>query len=98
MHTLLIITHIIAMSLSIGMMTIAVELGLIGKNVAAKIATGGFFASVVGFITGIGLLFGSPLSVECALLTAYLLAATLLYRYGFALGDARRARLIRQLR
>ena len=83
------------MILSMGLMSVAIAMGLFGKAFAARMATFGFVASVTGFISGGVLLFGSVLSIECALLTSYLIGATILYHLGFAFGDATRARLIR---
>lgn len=96
MLTILVASHVIAMISSMILMAGAVGLGLSGKRVAALMATIGFYTTVVGFITGGLLLFGSPLSMECVVLTAYLIGATLLYHRGFAFGDASRAALIRQ--
>lgn len=95
---ILVIIHVSAMILSLGLMAGAVALGLFGKSVAARLATGSFFATTVGFASGGILLFHSPLSLECALLTGYLIGVTLLYHFGFAFGDATSARLIRQSR
>lgn len=84
------------MVLSIGLMTSAVGMGLFGKAAAAKVATVGFGATVLGLVSGLLVLFDSILSLQCAMLTVYLVGVTALYRYGFAFGNASRARLIRQ--
>lgn len=95
MHTVFIVIHVTAMITSLTLMSVAVALGLFGKRLAAVVATGGTIATIVGGATGMTLLFEAPLSVECALLTAYLLAIAAVYIFGFAMGDADRARLIR---
>lgn len=95
MHTSIVIVHVTSMILSMGLMVGAIGLGLFGKAIAAKMATIGFAASILGFISGGVLLFGSVLSIECALLTSYLIGVTVLYHLGFAFGDAKNARLIR---
>jgi ABC-type uncharacterized transport system ATPase subunit len=97
MHTLLVVTHVISMILSMGLMAGAIGLGLFGKNAAAKTATVAYILSVAGFTSGLILLMGAPLTIECALLAGYLAIATVLYRYGFALGNPADARFIRQL-
>ncbi len=96
MYTILVIIHVTFMIASMVLMTGAVGMGLLGKDLAARAATTGFGATIIGSISGAVLLFDSVLSIECAMLTAYLISVTLLYRYGFAFGDATRARLIRQ--
>lgn len=95
MHTLLIVTHIGMMVASLLAMAGALSLGFFGKSVAVRFASIGFYASIVGFVSGGALLFGSILSFECALLTAYLLATTILYHVGFGFGDAKYARFVR---
>ena len=96
MHSVIVTIHVAAMILSMGLMTGAVAAGLFGKISAARIATVGFGVTIVGLASGGILLFDSILSLQCAMLTLYLVGVTALYRYGFAFGDATRARLIRQ--
>ncbi len=96
MHTLILITHITMMVSSMALMGSALLFGVVGKKSAARVATAGQVATVIGGIGGGLLLLGAPLSFECALLTAYLLAMTALYVYGFGMGNAQNARLIRQ--
>lgn len=96
MYTALIITHVISMFLSLGLMGTAIVLGLFGKTTSARIATVGMFATGLGGGTGAVLLFDAPLSIQCATLTAYLAGVTSLYVFGFARGNADRARLIRR--
>ncbi|MDB5176483.1 MAG: hypothetical protein JWN75_151 [Candidatus Saccharibacteria bacterium] len=95
MHILLVIIHVTMMIASMALMISAVGLGLAGKNIAATIASIGFISTIVGFVSGGILLLGAPLSIQCAVLATYQLAATLLYHFGFAFGDAKNARLIR---
>jgi len=95
MHTTFVIIHISAMIASMVLMVSAVGFGLSGKHIAARIATIGYVTTVGGIAIGGILLLGAPLSIQCALLTAYLLSVTVLYHFGFAFGDAENARLIR---
>lgn len=96
MHSLLVTFHVVSMILSMGLMIGAVAAGLSGKTSAARIATAGFSATVIGLVSGSLLLLDSILSIQCAMLTFYLVGVTALYRYGFAFGDVSRARLIRR--
>jgi hypothetical protein len=95
MHTVIILVHVIAMVSSLSLVGSAVGLGLLGKRIAGVLATLGLGATAVGGFSGILLLLDAPLSLQCALLTGYLAAVTLVYVYGFAMGDVDRARLIR---
>ena len=92
---MIITVHVVAMIASLVLMTLAVAMGLLGKRSAATVANVGVIATFVGGLSGIGLLIDAPLSLQCALLTAYLLAIIALHVFGFAMGDADRARLIR---
>lgn len=95
MHTLLIIFHVIAMISSIALMSSAVVVGLFGKKQAATLASYGMIATALGAISGAALLLLAPLSFECVVLTAYIAGMTVLYIFGFAMGSADEARLIR---
>ena len=95
MHTTFVIIHVVAMVASLGLMSSAVALGLFGKRIAAMVANLGLLATVFGGLSGIILLVSAPLSMECVVLTAYLAGVTVLHVFGFAVGDADRARLIR---
>lgn len=95
MHTFILISHIVAMIASMGLMGGAVVMGLMGKRSAASVATMGMIITVIGVMGGAILLLGAPLSIQCATLTGYLLAATGLYVFGFGMGQADDARLIR---
>lgn len=76
-------------------MSSALIIGMRGQSSAATVASGGMAMSVIGSVSGAMLLFSSPLAFECALLTAYLAASAALYIYGFGIGSATKARLIR---
>lgn len=95
MHTFVLITHIITMVASLALMGGALGLGLFGRRSAAATATVGMIVTLIGVLSGGILLLGAPLSIECAILTAYLLAATGLYVFGFGMGQADEARFIR---
>lgn len=96
MYTTFLTIHIVGMIVSVGLMSSALVLGVLGKMFAAKIATIGTHATIIGGFTGVGLLFSAPLTMRCAVLAVYLLAIFLLYKFGFAAGDASRAHLIRR--
>ena len=81
--------HIGMMTISMGAMSLALVGALFGRRqavAAAKIATG---TALLGTVTGIHLLLAHPVALTCALLTSYLAVVVLLYRYVFAMGDAR---------
>ncbi len=86
------------MVLSLALISGALGLAIAGKKSATHVATTSQAATSIGTIAGILLLVGAPLSMQCATLTAYLLATTVLYVLGFGAGDARRARLVRSSR
>lgn len=95
MHTLLIIFHVIAMISSVALMSGAVVVGFLGKHQAATLASYGMIATALGALSGAALLLLAPLSFECVVLTAYVAGMTALYVFGFAMGSADEARLIR---
>lgn len=95
MSTLLLTTHIVAMSASLFLMGGAVVQALRGRKSAIRLATSGMVATTIGAVTGAIMLLFAPLMLQCALLTVYLIATTLLYTYGFGSGFADNARLIR---
>lgn len=74
----------------------AVGMGLFGKKVAMRIAAYGMYATTAGAVSGIVLLFDNPLSMQCAVLTAYLVGISALYYVGFGFGVLANARLVRQ--
>lgn len=78
------------------LMTGAVSLGLFGKKAAMRTAAFGMYATAVGTVSGIGLLLDNPLSMQCAVLTAYLVGISALYYVGFGFGVIANARLVRQ--
>ena len=96
MNETLILIHVASMILSLVLMFTSVGLGLYGKTVAVRTASAGFYLSVAGFLSGGILLLGSTLTFQCALLTGFLLASTVLYHIGFGFGNLAKARLVRQ--
>lgn len=95
MHTIVLVTHIVMMIASLGLMSLSIALGLFGKRSAAITATIGEAATLIGGLSGVILLLDAPLSFQCATLTAYLIGVTSLYVFGFGMGNADEARLIR---
>lgn len=91
----LLILHVVAMMLSLLLMAAAVVMGLAGKALAATLSSAGMVATVVGGFCGGLLLLSAPLPLDCVILSVYLVAMTALYVFGFAMGDAENARLIR---
>lgn len=96
MHITLLVIHIVGMIASIGLISGALAFGFAGKRAAARIATVGMGATAIGGFAGIVLLLSAPLTMKCAILTAYLLSVIALYKFGFAMGNADRARFIRR--
>lgn len=95
MHEFIIVPHIVTMVASMALMTGALTLGFFGKKIAVKAATAGMILTILGFITGIILMADAPLSLQCAKLTAYVAAVTILYRFGYGFGDIKKARFVR---
>lgn len=87
--------HIVAMVLSLALMGGAVVLGLAGKRFAAMLSSYGMIMAAIGGLSGGVLLLAAPLPIQCVELSLYLVAMTALYVFGFAMGDADDARLIR---
>lgn len=77
------------------MMSAALGMGVFGKKAAATLATIGEIATVLGALTGVILVLDAPLSIQCALLTAYVVAMTSIYVFGFGMGNAEESRFIR---
>lgn len=75
-------------------MASAIFLGLQGKTAAVRVATLGTTLSFAGVAAGVLMLLSSPLSIECAILTAYLVAMMALYKIGFGFGNIKNARLV----
>jgi len=96
MYEFTLILHIITMIGSMALMSGAVGLGLLGKTAAVQTATAGMCTTVVGFMTGMGLMIGAPLSMKCAMLTAYVIAVGTLYYVGYGFGNVTKARFVRQ--
>lgn len=83
------------MILSLVLMSAALGLGVFGKKTAVVVATLGEAVTIVGALSGVLLLLNTPLSIQCALLTAYVAAMTSLYVFGFGMGNAEEARFVR---
>lgn len=95
MYIFLVSLHVIAMVLSISLMSGALVLGLLGKNLAVRVASFGAFATFVGFISGALLMIGTPLDFKCVMLTTYVIGVSVLYYFGYGFGDSTHARLVR---
>lgn len=96
MHSFLVLSHVIAMIASLGLMTAALLIGLFGSKVAANFSTISIYATAIGGLSGALLLFDKPLTIQCAILTSYLIVMAAIYAMGFARGDAENARFIRR--
>lgn len=96
MYTTLLVIHIIGMIASIGLMSGALLLGVAGKTSSARVASVGIGVTIVGTFAGIVLMLSAPLTMKCAILTAYLLSVVAIYKFGFASGNADKARFIRR--
>lgn len=96
MHIFLVIIHVIAMMSSLALMSSAILMGLFGKRSAAAVATLAMYFTTAGGLSGAILLLAAPLTVQCALLTAYLVVTTAIYVFGFGTGYADTARFIRR--
>lgn len=85
----MLVVHICMMSVSVMAMSLAL-MGVFFKAsqavVAAKI---GMATTLVGAISGAYLLLAHPVMHECLVLTSYLVAVTVLYRFVFGMGDVR---------
>lgn len=95
MHFILLTIHITAMISSLIIMPTAVALALRGIRASVKFATTGMMFTSVGFGSGVILLLDAPLLSECVILTSYLAAMIAVYAFGFAWGNAPKARLLR---
>lgn len=95
LHILLVVFHVASMVASISLVIAALGMGLRGRASATGMATKGLVMAVAGTASGAILLVASPAALECAILSAYLLATIALYVYGFGAGSADRARLVR---
>lgn len=92
----LIIVHAFSMSASALLMVLAIVAGMLGYDIASRIASASIIPTVFGGLSGFILLMEYPLSVKCVLLSLYVAGAVLLYVYGFGLGDSTQARFIRR--
>lgn len=79
---------------SLVLMPTAIMLAWQGIRASVHLAKGGVVTAAIGFVTGVILLLSNPLLSECVILTGYLVAALAVYGYGFAWGDAPKARLL----
>ena len=95
MVTVLILIHVAAMVGSLVVMPAAVGMTFFKRRESVHVATVGMVLTTIGFITGLIMLFDNPLSIQCALLTGYLLAITGLYAWGFGWGSVPKAKLLK---
>ena len=95
MYGIIVFVHVVSMITSMMLMSGAVGLGIFGKKVAMRAASFGMYATAVGTVSGIGLLLDNPLSMQCAVLTAYVAGVSALYYVGFGFGVVAKARLVR---
>ena len=96
MYEIAVLIHVASMISSLVLMGGALVLGFAGKKAAMHSASFGMYATLIGFISGVGLLLDAPLSLQCATLTAYLVGVSVLYYVGYGFGNADKARFIRQ--
>lgn len=83
------ILSLIAMSMALGGV-------LLGNRTAVSFAKVGVLATVFGAAAGAYLLMLHPVALQCVILTSYLVAVGLLYRYLFAMGDVSRCSWVRE--
>lgn len=95
MYVTLVLIHVVTMILSMALMSSALIAGLLGQQVAVRLANIGMTATVIGFVTGLCLMFDSPLTFKCAALTAYVAGVGFLHYFGYGFGDIKKARLVR---
>lgn len=95
MYMFLVSIHVVAMVISILLMSGALVCGALSKNIAVKLAGFGTLATMTGFLSGLLLMAGTPLDVKCLALTVYVASVTAIYYYGYGFGDIKNARLIR---
>ena len=95
MYITLVLIHIVTMIASMVLMSSALIAGLLGRQVAVRLATVGMVTTVIGFVTGLCLMLGSPLTFKCAALTAYVVGVSLLHYFGYGFGDIKKPRLVR---
>lgn len=96
MYTTILTVHIISMIASMVVMSGAVIVAILGKKFAVDMASFGMIATFFGSASGIAMLLDAPLSIQCAGLTAYLVAVAAIYHVGFGFGRIEKARFVRQ--
>ncbi len=95
MLSLLLSVHIFCMVGSLGLMMCAGVLALCKVRASVTVATLSMVFTAIGSVSGGILLLFAPLSIKCVLLTMYLIVMLMVYRYGFGMGDAKKAKLLR---
>lgn len=96
MNSLILVFHIGAMIVSLAAMSMALGGVLLGHKSALTFAKFGVVSTVVGAAAGTYLLVLHPAAMQCVILTTYLVAVGLLYRYLFAMGDLTKCAWVRQ--
>lgn len=96
MNSLILLFHIAAMIISLTTMGMALGGVLFGHKSAVTFAKFGVVTTVLGAGAGTYLLMLHPAAIQCVVLTSYLVAVGLLYRYVFAMGDVAKCVWIRQ--
>lgn|GEM_PF-1412917 len=81
MHTLLVSLHIILMIISLIVTIGSVIMTARGRTVRTEIMRSNLIITITGLGAGAILLFTAPLGVRCLVLSAYLVAFGLAYRY-----------------
>lgn len=95
MNSLILVFHILTMIVSLIAMSMALAGVLLGARTAVRLAKVGYAATLAGAVAGAYLLVLHPVMHQCVVLTAYLVAVVLLYRYVFAMGNAARCHWVR---
>lgn len=96
MNSLILLFHIAAMIISLVAMSMALGGVLLGNGAAVSFAKAGVIATVSGAAAGAYLLVLHPAALQCVILTSYLVAVGLLYRYLFAMGNVSRCSWVRE--
>lgn len=97
MYVGLVALHVVSMIASLVLTSAAVAFALRGVRRSVSVAAIGTVLAVIGFTTGTILLLRAPILSECAILTSYLLAVIVLYKFGFGWGVESRARLLKKV-
>lgn len=96
MNSLILLFHVAAMIISLAAMSMALGGVLLGHKSAVTFAKTGVITTILGATAGAYLLVLHPVAMQCAVLTAYLAAVGLLYRYLFAMGDISKCAWVRE--